>query len=244
MVISKEEFQKYGNTVGGAFIALQTKMKALLRTANCGDLRNACIAQMHSPGGAELSQELIDKISTTESSDKLFDLLVSSPYWSWLDIRIMEAMVEASDSSQAQELLDNYKAVVFSKRVVDLLPNVPSKKLKEEFYAEVITKIEKGPIELTVADLLRFQSQLEGVILAIKKGSCILDHLRKGCIEAHWYIPTNCVNRAYQNARANRYQFTDLCLQYLIIGYYPVIHTPLDQTDVIPAPITSAYVGK
>ena len=43
MIISKEEFQRYGNNVVSAFIALQTKMKALLRSADCGDLRNTCI---------------------------------------------------------------------------------------------------------------------------------------------------------------------------------------------------------
>ena len=179
MVISKEEFQSYNNDVGRAFIALQTKMRALLKHADCGSLRIACVAQIHNPGGAELSQELVDKIFTTESSDKLFDLLVCTPYWSWIDIRILEAMVTASENNQARELLDNYKAVVFSKQLIDLLPNVPSKKVKERYYAKIITKIKKDPSNTTIADLLEFHSQLEVVIMDIKKGICILDHLKK-----------------------------------------------------------------
>ena len=225
-VTSKEEFQSYN--VGKSFILLQTKMRALLTKANYGDLRRACIAQKNNPGGAELSPKLVDKIQAAENFDSLLDLLVCSPYWSWIDLRIMEAMVTASENSQAQKLLDNYKAVVFSKRLVDLLPNVPSKEVKQEFYKKIIAKIKQDSNELTVADLIEFQSQLEAVIMVIKKGVCILESLDKGCVEIHWYIPTSYVDTAYQNAKHNRYQFNELHLQHLKIGKYPVIHDPLD----------------
>ena len=225
LVVSKEEFEKHDD-VGKSFIILQTKMRALLQKANYGDLRRACIAQMHNPGGADLSQELIQRILTIDNIDALLDLLVCTPYWSWIDIRILEMMVVASGSSQALQLLENYKAAVFSKRLIDLLPNVPSKEVKDKYYAKVVTKIKKDHNEVTIADLLKFQSQLERVIMDIKKGVCMLEHLEQGCVEAHWYIPTNCVDRAYQNAKLKCYHFNDLHLQYLKIGCYPVIHNP------------------
>ena len=229
MVITKEEFKSYGNDVGRAFIALQTNMRGLLKTANCDNLRNACIAQRHNPQGAELSKELVDDILKTETSDKLFDLLVCCPYWSWIDIRLLKAMVIASQNHQAHELLENYKEVIFSKRLLDLLPNVPSKKVKQKYYDKVVAKLEDSN-DITVADLWKFQSQLEAVIMDIKKGICILEHLEKGCVEVHWYIPTSLVDKAYQNARAKCYQFSDLHLQQLKIGHNPVIHDPLCQT--------------
>ena len=242
MVISKEDFKSY-NDVGKAFIALQTKMKKIFKKADYGDLRRACIAQMHNPGGAELSQTLIDQISAKHNINDLFDLLVCSPYWSWLDIRVLEAMVVASDNLQAVELLDNYKAVVFSKKLIDLLPNVPSKEAKEEYYSKVASKVKQDHNEMTVADLLKFQSQLEVVILDIKKGICILDHLKGGCIEVHWYIPASCVDGAYQTATARCNQFKDLNLVYLKIGHYPVIHNPLASLDVVSAPFPPVNVG-
>ena len=219
-------------------------MRALLKKSDCGDLRRACIAQMHNPGGAELSQEMVNKILITESTDDLFDLMVCTPYWSWIDIRILEVMVTASENSQALQLLENYKAVVFSKRLIDLLPNVPSKEVKEKYYAKVITKIKKDHTEITVADLLEFQSQLEAVIMDIKKGVCILKHLKKGCVEAYWYIPTNCVDKAYHNAKLKCYQFNDLHLQYLKIGHYPVIHNPLVSLHIVAqVPSPPADIG-
>ena len=243
LVVSKEEFEKHDD-VGISFIVLQTNMRALLKKADCVDLRRACIAQRHNPGGAELSEELLDKISVIESNDDLLDLLIRTPYWSWIDIRILEVMVVASKSSHALQLLKNYKAAVFSKRLIDLLPNVPSMEVKEKYYAKIITKIKKDHDEITIADLLKFQSQLEAVIMDIKKGACILAHLEQGCVEAHWYIPTNCVDRAYQNAKLKCYHFNDLHLQYLKIGCYPVIHNPLVSPDTVAqVPSPPAKIG-
>ena len=183
LVITKEEFESY-NDVGKAFIALQTKLKALFKRADYGDLRRACIAQMRNPGGAKLSPKLVKQISARQNIDDLFDLLVCCPYWSWIDIRMLEAMVIASDSSQADELLSNYKAVVLSKKLIDLLPNVFSKEVEED-YTKLVTKIKKDPNEMTVGDLLVLQSRLEVEIMDIKKGISVLEHWEKGCIEIH-----------------------------------------------------------
>ena len=243
LVISKEEFESY-NDVGKAFIALQTKMRRLLKMSDYGDIRRACITQIHNPGGAELSETMVEQISARQNINELFDLLVCSPYWSWIDIRILEVMVVASDNPQAVQLLNNYKDVVFSKKLIDLLPNVPSKKVKEEYYSKVVTKVNHDHNEMTVTDLLKFQSQLEAVIMDIKRGVCILEHLEKGCIEIYWYIPISCVDGAYQSARVRCYQFNDLHLQYLKIGHYPVIHDPLASPDLVSGPSPPVHVGK
>ena len=220
-------------------------MKTLLKKADYGDLRRACIAQIHNPGGAELSQNFVEQLLRTHNIDDLFDLLVSSPYWSWIDIRILEVMVVASDSSQAFELLDNYKAVFFSKKLIDLLPNMFSKEVEEERYTKLVTKINKDPREMTVCDLLELQIKLEIEVMNVKKGICILEHLEKGCIEIHWYIPTSCVDGAYQTARVRCHLFKTLHLQYLKIGHYPVIHDPLALSGVVvSAPSSLVNVGK
>ena len=148
--------QSYEN-IGRAFIVLQTKMMTHFRKADYSNLRIACIAQRNNPGGAELSQELVGEIKAAENIDELIDMLICSPYWSWIDLRIMEVMVAASYISQAQELLDNYKAAIFTKRLIDVLPNVPSKKVKEEYCTKIAAKLMKDPNEVMVAHLLEFQ---------------------------------------------------------------------------------------
>ena len=243
LVVSKEDFSTY-DTVSEAFIALQTKMRALLIKAHFGDLRRACIAQKNTPGGVELSPNLVGEIKRAKNIDDLLDLLVDSPYWSWIDLRIMKALVAASGSFQAQKLLSNYKAAVFSKRLIDVLPDMPSKEMKEYYYTKIVTKLRKDPNTMTVADLWEFQSQLEKVIMDINRGVLVLEHLEEGCVETHWYIPTSLVDKAYQNARANQYQFKDYSMLYLKIGHYPVIRDPLDQTDVTSVSIASCDAGK
>ena len=199
---------------------------------------------MHNPGGAKLSPKLVEQILATQNIDDLLDLLVCCPYWSWIDIRMLEAMVIASDSSQAGELLRNYKAVVLSKRMIELLPNMFSKEVEED-YTKMVTKIKKDPNEMTVGDLLCLQSKLEVEIMDIKKGISVLEHWEKGCIKIHWYIPTSCADGAYQTARVKCYQFNELHLQYLKIGHYPVIHDPLASADVVvSAPSPPVNVGK
>ena len=220
-------------------------MRTLLKKANCGDLRRACIAQVHNPDGAELTPDLVEKISLTQNIDDLFDLLVRTPYWSWIDIRILDMMVAASGIPLAVKLLDNYKAAIFSKKLIDLLPNVFGKEIDKVRYTKVVTKLQKDPKEMTVSDLLELQSKLEIDIMNIKKGICILEYLEKGCIEVHWYIPTSCVDGAYRTARVKRCQFNDLHLQYLKIGHYPVIHDPLASLDVVvSAPSPPVNFGK
>ena len=116
-----------------------------------------------------------------------------------------------------------------------MLPNVPSKEVKQKYYKKVIAKIKQDSNEMTVADLLEFHSQLEEVIMDIKKGVCILDNLDRGCIEVHFYIPTNWVDKAYRNARHNFCQFNKLYLQQLKIGQYPVIYDPFDVIFTSPS---------
>ena len=83
----------------------------------------------------------------------------------------------ASGSSQADELLGNYKAVILSIKLTELLPNVFSKEVEED-YTKLVTKI-KDPNEMTVGDLLVLQSKLEVEIMDIKKGISVLEHWEK-----------------------------------------------------------------
>ena len=239
LVVSKEEFQCY--SIPDAFDILTSRLWTLLNEANFIDLRRACIVQMHNPDGVELSQKLIKQIQETNNFDDLFHLLCSWPYHCWIDIQLMQAMGAVVEDSQARILLDNYKAAVYSKRLIDVLPDVPSKEVKNEYCTKICAKVMKDPNKMTVADLLKFRTQLEQVIMDINRGICILEHVYPGCVETHWYIPTSFVDKAYQNAKIRHYRFNDLCLLYLKIGSYPVI---LNQTDVISAPNASADVGK
>ena len=238
--LSNVDFDQF-SSVTKAFVYLTSKMTTLLRSADFFIVRRACIEQIHTPSGAQLSQDVVKDIKASKNIDMIFDTLAESPFWSWIDIRLLEVMAVSSDIKKAVILLESYKNAIFAKKLKDLLPNLPSKAIKEEFYSKIVSKLNKDPNEVTVWDLLKFQSQLEEVILGISNGVCILEHLKKGCIEVYWYIPTCCVDDVYQSALQNCDKFQSISLQHLQIGNYPVIYQPSTPLYVaVPVPQVNA----
>ena len=175
-------------SVTTAFVTLTSKLTRLLRKADFHIIRRSCIEQINTPNGAQLLPEDISAIKTSKNIDELLDVLAISAYWSWIDefdVRLLEAMVTASDNTNAINLIEKYKDSIFKKKLKEILPDAPGKEIKEAYYTKIVSKDDKDPNDITVADLLKFQSQLETVIMDIKKGVCILEHLEKGCIELH-----------------------------------------------------------
>jgi len=234
--LSLPDFTAFDN-IRKAFVQLLSGVSTHLAGSKFFDLRRGCLAQMKTPSGAKLSPNLIKKIKSTKNLDELLDILVESPFCSWIDLRLLEALVAASGSNPAEALLSSYKSIIFSKKLYDVLPSAPSKTVKDEFYSTIVSKFNKDADEITVADLLELQSDLEVAIMNIGNGTCTLDHFTDGCIEIHWYIPTHCVEHAYKNASVKHHKFHDLSLQYLQIGNFPIIYDPL--TDYLSQPTVS-----
>ena len=231
------------STISEAFVFLTSQLKLLLAKTDFSNVKRSCIEQINTPNGAQLPPELVKKVNSCENITMLFEVLAQSAYWSWIDVRLLKVMAAASGLIQAIQLLESYTKTIFSKKLFDVLPNAPSKEVKEKYYTKIVTKLNKNSNEMTVADLIEFQSQLETVLLDIKQGICILEHLEKGCIEVHWYIPTSCVDKAYETARARCYQFNDHQLLYLKVECYPVIHDPLALPNAVSTPSPPVNVG-
>ena len=231
-------------TVREAFAYLTSKMRSYLAKAEFSDLRRVCIEQMSAPSGAQLSPALLTKIKTSENITSLFDALAESPCWSWIDIRLLSVMAAASGLGESIQLLSSYKKSVFSRKLIEVIPNAPSRKVKDEYYSKLVTKLDKEADKITVSDLLEFQNVLEKVILDINNGVCILEHIEGGCLEIHWLIPNNCVGDAYKSARQRYDEFKAICLLHIQIGDYPLICAPNKKEEfMMPIQPLSAISG-
>ena len=219
------DFSKFKN-ISSAFICLISTVTECLESKKFYIIRRACIAQINSPSGAQLPQDVVQKIQNAENLDALLDILTATKYWSWIDLRLLETLVVASGSSTAHDIVNKYKEIVYSKKLVDVLPNVPNKEIRDAYFTKIISKVGKGSDEITVGDLVEFRSQLESVIMDINKGTCVLEHIEDGCIEIHWFIPTHHIDHAYKIACLRRHKFHELCLLSLQIGNYPVLCDP------------------
>lgn len=243
-IISEEEFAKIDD-VGTAFIRLQTQLTPMIGASHFTLIRRACLAQMKMPGGVTLSPQLVAKIQNAQNVDMLLDELAVSPYWSWIDIRLLQAIVVACQSPKAFQLLQNYKRAIFSRKLIDVLPNIPSKEIKDEYYSKLVAKLAKEPESMTIADLLKFQTELEKVIMDIGNGVCVLEHIRKGCIEVHFYIAIHYIKRVHQSASARCHMFIKMHLLWMQIGHCPKIHNPLSSPKIVlPAMQTLNSGGK
>lgn len=228
-VMSFAEF----DSVSEAFVFLTSQLKSLLVRTDFSNIKRSCIEQMKTPSGAQLPADLVSRVKSCENIDMLFEILADSAYWSRIDVRLLKAMAAASGLVEATQLLSSYTKIIFSKKLIDVIPNAPSIEIKTRYYTKIVTKLNKNSEEMTVADLLQFQSQMESVILDINKGICTLEHLEKGCVEVYWYIPTGYVSRAYHSATLKTNHFSELCLQCLQIADYPAIHNPLVSPKVV-----------
>ena len=194
---------------------------------------------MQIPLGVQLPDNLKRKIKKAEQVEKLLDALVKSKFWNFADLRLIDILVFSSGIREAKELVDRYKEVFFSTKLTDILStgvkvHPPNK--HEKYVCRVGQKISKEPHEITVADLSKYCTNLEKVIMDINKGSCVLDHVKRGCVEIYWLIPIRCSYHAYKSALNNRHKFHSLHLQYLKIESYPVIY---DQFTIQPTVLSA-----
>ena len=214
-------------------------------------LRRALVQQRRTPKGVQFPDDLHQRIKNAQNLDELLDELADSDYWNWVDLRLLDAMIISSGIHEAKILVNKYKEAIFSKKlseVIDKLPLPQQREHKDAYTTKVGSKIQKEPNEVTVGDLSKYCTILEAVIMDINEGSCVLEHLDKGCLEIHWLIPTHCRFHAYKSALSNRHKFHDIHLQYLHIEHYPPIYNPftikptlLSTLLRLPKPIACKY---
>ena len=226
------------NDIIEGFMLLAAELSKILESANFSTLKRAFM--MRIPGGVQLPNNLKTKIKEAEQLDKLLDALVESKYWNFADLRLINALAISSCILEAKVLIDKYKKVFFDTKLIDILGicthTVLPPDQHEKYTSKVGTKISKKPDEITVADLSQYCITLETVIMDINEGSCVLEHIEKGCIKIYWLIPIHCSYHAYKSALSNRHKFHSLYLQYLKIESYPVIY---DQFTIQPAVLST-----
>jgi len=243
-VSSFQDFTKFEKNITNAFVHLVTSITEHLEKVKFTTMRRACIVQIKTPTGAKLSPSFVEKINNTKNLDELLDTLALSPYWSWIDVRLIEALVTASGSAIAESILLNYKKVIFSKKLNEILPSAPSKVISDEYYAKIVSKLDQDADDIMVADLLQLQSKLEKVIMDIGEGTCVLEHIEDGCIKIHWFIPTHIAQHAFESASSRSYLFHGIHLRYLQIGAYSTICDPLASELLHSTPSGPVTAGK
>lgn len=218
--LSIEDFRKC-KTPRKAFRKLSSKMSDFLSHAEFSKIRRVCIEDANSPDGIELPREFLDSIMRTKDINKLFDILADSHYWNWIDVRMMEAMVDVAEIPEAEQTLNNYKEFVSAFKIKEILPDLQVHVVSKN-YTTIKEKFKSSDEEtLTVGDIVEHQFSLIYEMCDLRPLSSKLCSITTGCLELVWEIPNESALHAYKSALANRHKFDKVL--YLKIGNYPMI---------------------
>ena len=194
---------------------MTSNIAVILETKNIkfNNLRRACIQEIHALGST-LPKSLVHKIQPTRSLDELLDVLVPSPYWNWFDTRLLQALVSASGSLEAEEWLEIFKKTFYAKKIIEVIPYISIKPFKES--VNIVEKFDKDPKDLSISDLLEHKYKLENEVLDIDEGELVLSCIRTGCVELTWQIPTELVYRAYTSMKRKHDELSSLAVKSLV----------------------------
>ena len=137
-----------------------------------------------------MPEALVAEIKTTEHLDDLFDVLSTSPYWNWMNIRMLVKMANVSDQPAAVKLIQRYRKEVYSRKVIEILQQIPNLKIPDKYYKE---KWDKSLDEITVQDLVSHWSDVERKF-DVQEPTVLLDRVVEGCLMIYWLVPVQVVN--------------------------------------------------
>ena len=199
--------------IESAFTKMTSEIESILEFQKFPKLRRACVQRINSLG-SNLPQSLIPKIQCTKTLDDMLDVLAPSPYWNWFDTRLLQALVSASGSPEAEEWLENFKETFYTKKVTEVIPYISIKPFKESI--DIIEKFDKNPKDLTISELLKHKYKLEYEVLDIDEGELVLSCIKTGCVELTWQIPQELIYRAYTSMKRKRNELSSLAVKYLV----------------------------
>ena len=144
----------------------------------------------------------------------MLDVLAPSPYWNWFDTRLLQALVSASRSPEAEQWLESFKATFYTKKVTEVIPYISIKPFNESI--DIIEKFDKNPKDLTISELLEHKYKLEYEVLDIDEGELVLSCIKTGCVELTWQIPQELIHRTYTSMKRKHDKLSSLSVKSLV----------------------------
>ena len=202
------------------FISLSFRIAELLQRKHFNNLKDTCIEIII---GAQLPKYFRSKFESCGTTNELLSTLRFSPYWNWIDIRLMEKVSCICD--EAKELLERYKDKLYPLKLVDLLSFLPTvEKDNESHYKIMSVKIQKKINDVLVKDFFFHRRFLEIEILHLKGGALVLKHIKKEPFHITWLIPIGQCLDALKSAKENVEKFHEISLTFIHIEPYEAIY--------------------
>ena len=219
LVIESFNFKNF-DSVKQSFTFLSYEVVKLLQKIDYLHLKLTCNRIVTD---VQLSNHFCSKIQSCSNTDELLSALTLSPYWNWMDIRLMEAV--AAISHEVMELLKRYKEYLLPQSLVELLSFIPTVgKDDESNYKIMSIKLQKVINDVTLNDFYSDRHFLETEILNLKEGALVLKHIEKKTFNINWLIPVDQCLHAHKSAKENVEKFHKISLSFVHIEPYEAIN--------------------
>ena len=182
--------------IDSAFSRLSASVTMTIEDTNFYRLQRAAIERAKSPKMIQKSNELVPIIDGAKSFQSLCTVLAKSPYWNFLDIRMMEAMAAASLIPAAQQSVENFKRTFFGMTLSEAAPYFPIVPIKPAHTA-ITEQLDKDPSKMTIFELHKHRFYLETELLQTGPDTCTICRIVIGSVMITWQIHVDHAYKAY-----------------------------------------------
>ena len=200
-----------------SFLYLLKKLETFWSDVDFSELKKICMTDNR------LSNELTTSVSNANDLEKTFDILSSSPYCTWVELRILRRMAKVANVLEATDMINTFEQCVHRRKCSEVAVYFVKECINPDHLIMVEAKLNKNADNLFVSDLIKYCHKLES-ICRIPPESSVLVRTENGCLKICFTIPTYCYLHAYEIIKSDFWRLRPIHIQYLQIGTFPKIY--------------------
>jgi len=164
------------------------------------------------------ANEIVPIINGAQSFQKLCTTLADTPYWNFLDTRMMEAMVTAANVPVAQMSLENFKKAFFGLTLEKAAPYFPVSLVLKADHTTINEVLDRDPRQMTIGELHRHCFFLETELFETGPDTLMYYRIKVGSVIILWQIHIDNVYKAYSALQQKSYQLPSQAITTLSIN--------------------------
>lgn len=211
----KDRFSE--DDVEASFLYLLNKLEALWSEVDFSELKKICKRDNR------LSHELRCNVRNATDLEQTFDLLATSPFCTWLELRILKRMANVAEVPEATYMINIFEECVHNRKCSEVKLHIIKEYINPDHLTLVEAKLNKSADNLMVSDLIEYCHKLESICKIPPESSALVGGT-EGCLRICYAIPTYCCLHAYEIIKSNFFKLRSIHIQYLQIGTFPKIY--------------------
>ena len=180
-----------------AFSKLSAFVTNAIEHVNFNSLQRAAIERARSSKMVQKSGEIVPIIKAADSFQNLCTLLADTPYWNFLDIRMLEAMATASMIPIAEETIENFKKVFYSLPLSKVAPHFLMHKQPRPNHTLIKEDLQVDPNQMTIGELHKHRFYLETEMFQTGPDSLTFYKIIIGSVVIYWQIHIDNIYKVY-----------------------------------------------